>query len=184
MASFQCEEKQMMSIVAWWHRHFTVTGQDAAWRERYARQHGYAYPGHVPPQPMAPAAASAAAMEWPHVNVAPPKVLRMGPRPSAHDKRFNPIREAAEPIPLAEREARFERGMQVIHQLSPKCLAMLAEDGRILSEAAAGAKAAPPRPRHHGMIVVAGETILLGRLIWLDLCADGSYIARARRLRR
>ncbi len=169
-----------MSIAAWWRRHFTLDGRDAAWRERYARRHGHAYPGHVPPRPM-PAPAPAPKMCGPNVNPDPPgRVPRPSPWPPAL-----PSARPVGPISLAERAARFQRGMEVIHELSPDCLRILSEDGRILSRVAANMTELPPpppRPRHHGMFIVAGEMIPAGQVIHLDAHADGSFIARARRI--
>lgn len=144
-----------MTLIDWWHRHFTLEGRDAAWREAYQRKHGRPYPGHVPPRPMpAPAAAPVdRPASWPPV---PPEVT---------------IEEVA---------ARYRRGMQVIDSLSPKCLAMLAEDGRILREVASRMQAEPPRPRHHGMFIVAGEPIPPGQEIRLVARIDGSFVAWTR----
>lgn len=154
-----------MNLTTWWRRHFTAAGQDAAWRERYERRHGESYPGHVPPRLM-PAPAPKSKMWGSNVNPDPP------PRP-------RPVG----PISLAERAARFQRGMEVVDSLSPDCLRMLREDGRILSNVASRVTDVPPppRPRHHGMVIVAGETIMCGQLVHLDACVDGTFVARARR---
>lgn len=64
--------------------------------------------------------------------------------------------------------------------LSPACLRMLREDGRVLSDVASRVKPQPPRPRHHGMFIVAGETIVAGQVIHLDAHSDGSFVARPR----
>lgn len=157
-----------MSITTWWRRHFTAAGRFGAFHERYLQRHGVPYPGHVPPRPM-PAPAPGSRM-WGHgVNPDPP------PRPMG-------------PISIVERAARFQRGMEVVHSLSPACLWMLQEDGRILSEVASRVTSVPPppwpRPRHHGMFIVADETIAAGQVVHLDACADGSYAARVRRFNR
>lgn len=172
-----------MNITTWWRRHFTAAGRDAAWRERYERCHGEAYPGHVPQRPMPAPATAPPSTDWPHVNVAPPRVLRPGwlwtPAPSS----ARPVG----PMSIAERAERFRRGMEVVHSLSPECLRMLQEDGRILSEVASRSTAVPPpppRPRHHGMFIVADETITAGQAVHLNSCADGSYAARVRRFDR
>jgi hypothetical protein len=148
-----------MSITTWWHRHFTRLGRDIAWRERFAQRRGYAYPGHVPPRPM-PAPAPGSGMWGPNVNPDPP------PRPPG-------------PISLAERSARFQRGMEVVHSLSSACMQLLLHDGLILAKAAADAKPHPPRPRQFGRII-AGETIFPGQVVHLEAHADGSLVARAR----
>lgn len=164
-----------MKILDWWHRHFTRLGRDLAWRERFAKRRGYAYPGHVPPRPM-PGPGVEPDRPWPRV-----------PRPSEwpDPPPMPSLGRPMSPISLAERAARFLRGMEVVYSLSPESLLQLKEDGRILSEAASRAKPEPPaptRPRHHGMAIVAVESIPCGQMITLNACADGTYYARARRL--
>lgn len=163
-----------MKFADWWHRHFTRLGRDIAWRERYARRHGHAYPGHVPPRPM-PATVEPD-QPW-------PRVPRPAPWPPAP-----PASRPVGPMSLAERAARFQRGMEVVHSLSPECLRTLREDGRILSNVASRVTEAPPPPRAAGCICIAPgdaifavETIPAGLLIHIIVNANGTFAARKAR---